>query len=127
MLGHLQYDQIQVPHIHKSGTWICTATPLQAACNIDGQNPQGNNRYLTHWDWETHICVGNLTIIDSDNGLLPGRHQAIIGTNVGILLIGTLGTNFSEIFIEMYIFYSRKCIWKCRPENGGHFVSASMC
>ena len=26
-----------------------------------------------------------------------------------------------------YILNSRKCIWKCRLENGGHFVSASMC
>ena len=24
-------------------------------------------------------------------------------------------------------FHSRKSIWKCHPENGGHFVSASMC
>ena len=24
-----------------------------------------------------HICVGNLTIIGSDNGLLPGRRQAL--------------------------------------------------
>ena len=24
-------------------------------------------------------------------------------------------------------FHSRKCIWKCCLENGGHFVSASMC
>ena len=24
-------------------------------------------------------------------------------------------------------FHSRKCIWKCRLENGGHFVSTSMC
>ena len=24
-------------------------------------------------------------------------------------------------------FYSRKCIWKSRLENGGHFVTASMC
>ena len=24
-------------------------------------------------------------------------------------------------------FYSRKCIWKFHLENGGHFVSASMC
>ena len=52
---------------------------------------------LTHWGWVTHICVGNLTIIGSDNGLSPGRRQAIIWTSVGILLIGPLGTNFSEI------------------------------
>ena len=44
----------------------------------------------------THICVNKLTIIGSDNGLLPGRRQAIIWTNSGILLIGPLGTNFGE-------------------------------
>ena len=49
----------------------------------------------------THICVNKLTIIGSDNGLSPGRRQAIIWTNVGILLIGPLGTNFSEILIEI--------------------------
>ena len=34
----------------------------------------------------TYRCVGNLTIIDSDNGLPPGQRQAIIWTNDGILL-----------------------------------------
>ena len=33
---------------------------------------------LTHWGRVTHICVSNLTIIGSDNGLSPGRRQAII-------------------------------------------------
>ena len=41
------------------------------------------------------------SVFGSDNGLSPGRHQAIIWTNAGILLIGLLGTNFSEILIEM--------------------------
>ena len=27
----------------------------------------------THWGWVTYICVSNLTIIGSDNGLSPGR------------------------------------------------------
>ena len=43
---------------------------------------------LTHWGRVTHIYVGNLAIIGSDNGLSPGRRQAIIWTNYGILLIG---------------------------------------
>ena len=51
----------------------------------------------------THIRVGNLTIFGSDNGLLPCRHQAIIRTNAGILLIGPLGTNFSEIHTFLFI------------------------
>ena len=56
---------------------------------------------LTHWGRVTYICVGNLTIIGSDNDLSPGRRQAITWSNVGILLIGPLGTKLSEILIEI--------------------------
>ena len=56
----------------------------------------------------THICVVNLTIIGSDNGLSPGRHQAIIWTNAGILLIGPLETNFIEILIRIQTFSFKK-------------------
>ena len=66
------------------------------------------NVYLTHWCRVTHICVSELTIIGSDNGLSLGRRQAIIWTNAGILLFGTLGTNFSEILIENRIFSFKK-------------------
>ena len=59
---------------------------------------------LTHWGRVTHICVNKLTIIGSHNGLSPGRRQAIIWTNAGILLIRTLGTNFSEILGEIHSF-----------------------
>ena len=59
---------------------------------------------LTHRGRLTHICVGKLTIIGSDNGLSPWRRQAIIWTNVGILLIRPLGTNFSEILIGIQMF-----------------------
>ena len=48
---------------------------------------------LIHWSWVTHKCVNKLTIIGSDNGLLPGQRQAIIWTNDRILLIGPLGRN----------------------------------
>ena len=63
---------------------------------------------LTHWGRATHICVSEIIIIGSDNGLLPGRRQAIIWTNVGILLIGPLGINFSEILIEISTFSFKK-------------------
>ena len=59
---------------------------------------------LTHWGRVTHICVSKLTITGSDNGLSPGRRQAFILANAGVLLIGLLGTNFSEISIEIYTF-----------------------
>ena len=59
---------------------------------------------LTRWGRVTHICVGKLTIISSDNGLSPERRQVIIWTNAGVLLIWPLGTNFSEILIEIQTF-----------------------
>ena len=61
--------------------------------------------FLTLWGRVTHICVGKLIIIGSDNGLSPGRRPAIIWTSAGILLIGLLGTNFSDFFYRnSYIF-----------------------
>ena len=63
---------------------------------------------VPHWGWVLHICIRKLTIISSDNGLSPDRHQAIISTNAGILLIGPLGTNISEILIEIHTFLFKK-------------------
>ena len=63
---------------------------------------------LTHWGRMTHICVSKLTIIGSDNGLSPERRQFNIWTNAGILLIGTLGTSFSEILGEINTFSFKK-------------------
>ena len=50
----------------------------------------------------------NYTIIGSHNDLSPGRRQAIIWTNAGILLIEPLGTNFNEILIRIQTFSSKK-------------------
>ena len=68
---------------------------LLSWCQYDG---------VTHWGRVTHICVSKLTIIGSDNGLSPGRRQAIIWTNAGILLIRPIETNFSEILLEIHTF-----------------------
>ena len=64
--------------------------------------------HLSHWGRVTHICISKLTSVGSDNGLSPGRHQAIIWTNAGIMLIGPLGTNFSENLIEIHKFSFKK-------------------
>ena len=67
-----------------------------------------------------HIFVSNITIIGLENGLSPGRRQAIIWTNAGTLLIGPLGTKFGEILIEIYTLSFKKMhlkmsSGKCRP------------
>ena len=57
---------------------------------------------LIHWGRVTHIWISKVTIISSDNGLAPGRHQAIVWNDAGISLIQTWGTNFSEMSSEMH-------------------------
>ena len=63
--------------------------------------------------WLTHLgqVMHTYMPIDhcvSDNGVLPGQRQAIIRTNARILLIGPLGTNFSEILSKIHIFSFKK-------------------
>ena len=82
---------------------------------------------LTHWGRVRHIYISNLTIIGSDNGLWPGRRQSIIWANVGILLIGHLGTNFNEILIKINNFWFKKIHFemlsgKWRPSCLGLYV-----
>ena len=61
---------------------------------------------LTHWGRVTQTWVCELNTIGSDNGLSPGRRQAIIWTKAGILLTGPLGTKFNEILNRnLYIFF----------------------
>ena len=75
---------------------------------------------MTHWGQVTQICVSRLAIIGSDNGLSPGRCQAIIRTNAGILLIEPIGTRFSETLIEIQTFSLKKNTFE-------NVVSAQCC
>ena len=72
---------------------------------------------LTHWGRVMHVWVSKLTIIGSDNGLLPGWRQAIILTNAGIWLIRPLETRFRDILIKIHTFSFTKnafenVVWK---------------
>ena len=82
---------------------------------------------LTQWGRATHICANKITIIGPDNGLSPGRRQAIIWTIAGILLIGPFGTNFSKILIGIQTFSFKKMHLKMASAKWRPFVSASMC
>ena len=53
----------------------------------------------------TSVTYANIV---SDNGLSPGRRQAIIWTIAGKLLIGPLVTNFREILIKIDAFLFNK-------------------
>ena len=53
----------------------------------------------THRGRVTHICVSELTIIGSDNGLSPGRRQAIVNWTLRDKLQWNFNRN-SNIFIQ---------------------------
>ena len=87
--------------------WSGLRTLMESAWTIVW-NPLCYCCHLTHWGLVTCICVSEVTIIGSDNGLSPGRRQAIIWNNAGLLLIEPLGTNFSEISIGIQTFSFKK-------------------
>ena len=70
------------------------------------------NKPLTDGGQVTHICVGELAIIGSDNVLPTVRHQAIIWTNAGILLILLLDTNFNELLSKIHAFFIQENAFK---------------
>ena len=127
---YIPFLQYLPPHpmaTYKSTTWI-------AVMEIKMQSDHNMYMYmirisffhlLTHWGRVTHICVGKLTIIGSDNGLSSERRQAIIWPSAGILLIGPLGTNFSEILIGNQTFSFKKMYLKMSSAKWRPFVSAS--
>ena len=86
----------------------CLCTNDSQSMSLRGYSADTLTFALTHWGRVTHICVSEPTSISSDNGLAPGRRQAIIWTNAGILLTGPLGTNMSEIVTEIQTFSLRK-------------------
>ena len=57
-------------------------------------------------------------------GLWPVRWQTIIWTNCGMLLIGTLEANFSEILIQIHNI--QKCIWKCLLQHGALSIGLNL-
>ena len=77
-------------------------------------------------DAYTFVCVSKLTIIVTDNDLLPDRRQAIIWANAGILLIGPQERNFNEILIKIHAFSFKKIHLKMSSAKWRLFPLAPM-
>ena len=59
----------------------------------------------------------NWVSIGSDNGLSPGRCQAIPLTNAELSSSGHLRTNFTDFFLSKFKHcHWIKCSWKCRQQ-----------
>ena len=135
---HWSYDTIWLTsrwyplsnHSAVSAAFLVLTNPI---CNVSESysrletDANEYREWLTHWGRVTHICVSKLTTIGSDNGLSPGRRQAIIWTNAVILTIRTLGTNFSDILSEIRAFSLKKMHLKMSSAKWRPFCPASMC
>ena len=80
-----------------------------------------NRVYLTHWGRAMHICVRNLTIISSDNGLSPGRRQSIAWA--GIMLIVPTRIKFQWDFNRNPYILIRKIHLKMSSVYGRPYCS----
>ena len=79
-----------------------------------------SSRQLIEAEWRINPSVKHSSI-GSDNGLLPGRRQAIIWSNSGLLLIGPLVINISEILTKIYSFPIKKIYLKMSSGKWGPF------
>ena len=71
--------------------------------------------YITHnkISHDRYILPFPISIVCSRNdNQVPGRQQAIIWISAGLLLIGPLGTNFSQILIAIHTFSFKKMHFK---------------
>ena len=63
-------------------------------------------------------CFGHWFVVHSK----PSHY---VNQNTASLPIGPVGTDFHDIWINVWKSSSSKCIWISRVQNGGHFARAS--
>ena len=121
-----------VPDIARSWAAVALDT-LTNITNLIGwplpswQRASGACSSLNHWGRMTHTYVSKLRHHWYRWWLAPVRRQVIIWTRAGILLIGSMKTNFSDFYLSIFIQYPyRKNIWKCLLRNDRHFASACV-
>ena len=83
---------------HSEGTEVCTLGEPKPYMLHLGRTQVSLTHLLVVPHQPHRISIGSV------NGLSPIRRQAIIWTNAGLLWIGPLGTNFSEILIKIQTF-----------------------
>ena len=81
------WAQLKLVHVPCVMEWW-TYTLLYEA--MEGEVINHTLTWQVETEWRIFASI-NLTLIGSDNGLSPGRRQAIIWANATVLLIGPLG------------------------------------
>ena len=67
--------------------------------------------FLTHWDQVMHICISNITIIGSDNGLRLDGAKPLSEPMMEYCWLDPLEQTAVKFWLEFKHFHSRKCIW----------------
>ena len=113
--------------VHQECIWLSDLQKGQYYC-IEEQfmNQFWNNREISDTFHPGHFVL--FASLSSDIEIFCLTMICLTMTNCPCLIKtpGPLGTNFSEISIEIHTFSSRKRIWKCCLQNFVYFTSASM-
>ena len=118
---------IRIPSVSLRPPETCNTDGLTAPNPITTKYYLRQSRVLNRQQWRITLLkqsdqVDFRTSLNKSSFLInssrPDRRQTIIWTNVGISLIGPLGTNFSEILIKImtFIFFQENAfesvVWK---------------
>ena len=125
----INYPDSKVHGANMGPTWVLSSPvglhvgPMNLA--IVKQILRNIRQHMYRWALiiEAEWCI---TIIGLDDGLSPGRPQAIIWTNAGILLIGPLGTNLEEIVIKIHNLSFTKMLVKISSAKWRPFCQGEM-
>ena len=95
-------------HVCINDLLVCAITrdPFKIGSpNLDQKHERCKTPWLTYWGRVTHICVCNLTIFGSENGLLAPSHYL---NQSWIIVNWTPRNKFSEMLIEIHSFSFKK-------------------
>ena len=123
-VSHLEQDHWQQASCHTIPITPCSTGYNN---NFNSMTHGEITDSLTHWGRVMYICIRKLTIIGSDMachlfGTKPLSEPMLLYCQ--FYPKKHISVNF---YLKFKSFHSRKRTRKCHPQNGSHFVSASMC
>ena len=118
-----------VPVPAKQPWWIWINTSCEFIMNdCITTTKQSTTKPCAYFLGYTVYASVNWITIAAANGLSPARRECIARTDANLLSIRLdhwerLSMKFE---LKYNFFHSWKCVWSCRPRNGGDFVQGEM-
>ena len=121
---HFQVRKLQ--NFLKNIAVVCSSKLNWQYVTIGSGNDLSPVQWVIEAMWRIYLLV-NLTIIHWNNGLSLVRHQTIIWTNAGFLIIGVQRINFNVIWILIQYSPCQKTDVKMSSAKWCTFYSRHLC